>query len=402
MTRIYLGDTHLAVVAVTVQSILQAAYPAYARQHPVAGHKRRAVRDMLLCGTGDLGVYIRRCPQGHFAEASGCSCRMRACPSCSGRRRMQWLDLWNQRLLPGLHLHTILTLPSQFHPLWRHNRRAMANLFFAVARQTLLTLAADPEHLGALPGILMVLHTWSRSLSLHPHLHLLVTGGGRGPDGHWLRLKRDFLVPVGVLRKVFRRLFLAAVETAYKDGRIALPPDWTEAILERHLRQLKRIKWNVCIKPPYKHGQGVVNYLGRYVMGGPIGQTRLRAFDGENVEFVVGREAKDPLTLRLPVEEFLRRWIEHIPESRLHTVRAYGLYASGGSARRESCRAEILASMPQRSAATPDRPESSPPRIECCPVCNATLVVEELRVRARRRHQPPVRAPATEPGREAA
>lgn len=315
---------------------------------------------------------------------------------------MQWLNLWNRRLLPALHLHTILTLPSELHPLWRQNRRAMAALFFATARQALFALCADPDHLGALPGVLMVLHTWSRSLSLHPHLHLLVSGGGLGPDGHWRNLKRDFLVPVGALRKVFRRLFLAALEEAYKEGLLRLPPDWTDAIFKQHLRRLARIKWNVRIEPPYRHGRGVVNYLARYVMGGPIGSSRLLSFEENRVELVVGREQHKPSTVALSASEFVHRWLEHIPEPRLHTVRAYGLYASARTAQRESCRAEIVP-MPAQDIADTEIAEALPPaRVEHCPVCAVRVVVEEFRMRRQRWSKPPVRAPVSEPRPEAA
>jgi hypothetical protein len=382
-------------VALTIQLILQVAYRAYARRHPVAGHVRRVVRDIVACRTGDLGVFIRACPDGHFAEVSGCSCRGRSCPVCAPSRRMRWLAGWSRRLLPGWHVHTIVTLPSQLHPLWRHNRRAMAELLFAVARQTMVAFSADPAYLGALPGMLMALHTWSRSLSLHPHLHVIVTGGGLDGSGHWKSLPREFLAPTPAVRKLFRRLFLEAIKTAWKQGEIALPAGWDGVTMDRELRRLERIKWNVRIEPPYRHGHGVTNYLARYVMGDPIGQSRLVSFDGEEVKFVVGREEKNPATMKLKVEEFIGRWLEHVPERGLHTVRAYGLYASALSEKREGCRAEIVAATVAEASAEPvTKDVVLPTRVERCPVCNHSLVIEEHRQRRPRRWQrPPVRAP---------
>lgn len=358
---------------------------------------------IMRCRTGELGVWVRSCPNGHFAEVNACSCRERSCPMCAPARRMRWLEGWSQRLLPGMHLHTVLTLPSELHDVWRHNRRAMARMLFAVARQTLFTLTDDARHLGALPGMLMALHTWSRELSLHPHLHILVSGGGLDAGGQWKPLtRRDFLAPVGRLRKLFCRQFLDALEQAYKRGEVARPPGWEEAKMRGQIRRLRRIKWNVRIEPPYRHGRGVTNYLARYVMGGPIGRSRLLSFDGKEVEFVVGREARNPSTRKLEVEEFLRRWFQHVPVRGLHTVRAYGLYASAHGEKREACRAMIVGEVGEEAAIEATRIEALPARVDRCPICKLELVIEEHRGRVPRQHGPPARAPASLPFPQAA
>jgi len=373
-------------VAATVRSILLTGYRAYAQTHPVARYRRRVMRDIRRCRTGDLGVFVRRCPAGHFAEVSGCSCRNRSCPTCSPARRTRWLEAWSRRLLPGLHLHTILTMPGELHPLWRHNRYRMARLLFAVAHRTMTILTDDPRHLGARPGMLMALHTWSRALSLHPHVHIIVTGGGLGGDGHWKPLtRRDFLAPVDRLKAIYRDELLAALREACRDDKLRPPPGADMQQVDRLLRHLESIKWNVRIEPPYRHGHGVTNYLARYVMGGPIGNGRIKHFDGKQVEVVVGRERKDPATVKLSTEEFIGRWLEHVPVSGFHIVRAYGLYSSAMAAKREACRAELAAAGPPATAEDSiDDNEQAPARPQCCPVCDRTLVIEDSRIRRRR------------------
>lgn len=384
-------------MALTVQTILSAAYPLYAATHPVAGYARKAMWYLLRCGTGELGLsagalaevgtLVRRCPDGHFAEVQGRSCRHRACPRCRYRRARLWLDGWLKRLLATVHFHVILTIPSELHEIWRANRKAMADILFTAARDTLLVLLSDPQWLGATPGIVMALHTWSRSLTLHPHVHCLVTAGGLASDGSWKPITRDYLLPFGVLRKMFCGKLLGAVERSWRAGKLTLPPGWDDATMERTLRQAARPKWNVRVEPPYRHGSGVVAYLARYVCGGPLGDSRLRAFDmpaeaapakagGENVTFVVGREQSDPATITLPVGEFVRRILEHIPIPGLRIVRAYGLYASNRRAALERCRQQLPAPSGDNERSEPPFGSSDELRVERCPVCSKQLVVE--------------------------
>lgn len=384
-------------MAATVRSILLAGYRPLVGDAWVPRHIDRAMDDIRACRTGDLGVFVRRCPAGHFAEVSPCSCRNRNCPVCAPARRARWLDGWRRRLLPTVHFHTILTIPAELHPLWRWNRRLMARLLFAAAHRTMTVLTDDPRHLGARAGMLMALHTWSRSMSLHPHVHVVLSGGGLGADGHWKPLPRpQFLAPVARLRGIFRDELLSALREAGADGRLSLPPGWDRQQLERLLRHLQRLKWNVRIEPPYRHGRGVTNYLARYVRGGPIGNRRIKSFDGNQVEVVVGRERKDPATVRLHTGQFVARWISHIPPAGFHTVRAYGLYSSAMADKREACRAELVAAAGgEEIAAEPPAPAQP----QCCPVCQRTLVVEDSRLVPVTQWLPPIRGP--DPWREA-
>jgi hypothetical protein len=369
-----------------VEEVLRAVWPAHARERPVEKRVRRAMWRLMRCGTGDLGTYVRRCPAGHFAEAGARSCRHRSCPKCRGRKVYEWLEGWKERLLPGTHFHCVFTLPSEFHPLWRRNRKAMANLLFASARETLIELLADPRYLGALPGVLMVLHTWSRALALHPHVHCLVTGGGVDERGRWKKARRgqNFLLPWEELQREFQQRFPQALEQAWAGGTIELPEDWTEGTMRETLGAVAAKRWCVRIEPPYQHGTGLVVYLARYVCGGPIGAKRIKDFDGEHIEIVTGREEQNPATARLTAEEFIQRWSEHIPEPGLRMARACGLYSTSKEELREQCRAEIAGAPPPERTGTIETP---PMR---CPVCERELVIEICEApRYRRRRGPP-------------
>jgi hypothetical protein len=365
----------------TVQSILQTAYPAYERTHKVPAHVRRAMRFVLRCGTGELGTYERRCPDGHYRESVGRSCRHRACPRCAWRRGLEWLEGWRPRLLPGTHFHTVFTLPTDFHPLWRANRKLLAELLLAAAWDTLREVLGQPQWEplpGLLPGVLIALHTWNRALLLHLHVHCLVSAGGLGADGQWLPITRTIVAPAAVLRKVFRAKFVHAVERAWKRGTLALPPEWSARTVELALQAAASKKWNVWAKPPYEHGMGLAIYLARYVCGGAIGDRRIVAYEGERVTFVVGRQRVQPTTTTVPAAEFIRRLSEHLPQPGQRLTRAYGLYAATKRKQLAQVRAQLTTSAPQPDPAhQAPTPMAAEPRA-CCPVCGKPLQILDL------------------------
>ena len=168
---------------VTLQTIFQDAFPAYEQTHPLPAHVRRAARAIMQCRTAALGGHVQACPDGHMARIWYNSCRHRACPQCAYLQTERWLALQQARLLACDHYHVIFTLPHELNPLWLANVPVMTTLLFQAVRDTLGTLLADPKYLGAQPGIIAALHTWSQTLVLHPHVHCLVTGGGLTPDG---------------------------------------------------------------------------------------------------------------------------------------------------------------------------------------------------------------------------
>jgi hypothetical protein len=372
-------------MAVTLQQILQTSFAAYAEGQRVPRRVWRAARALMACRTAALGGHVRQCPARHVTEVWYNSCRHRACPRCCLQRISQWLDGWQQQVLPTAYFHVIFTLPSELHELWRWNRQALTEVLFTSVRETLLTLLGDPKWLGATPGILATLHTWGRTLTLHPHVHCLVSGGGLTVDGSWVSVRTGFLLPVAVVRALFRGKVLGALEALWLRGRLQAPAHWPDDAVRQVLVEAARQQWNIRIAERYPHGRGVMKYLARYVRGGPIKDHRLVRGDGEQVTFRYGnhRDLDDQGTprhaeLTLTVDEFLRRWSEHVPLPGVHMVRAWGLYASAQRRRLDQCREQLPEDAPWER---PRRREEAPDRDHPwarCPVCQQPMVVTHV------------------------
>jgi Putative transposase/Transposase zinc-binding domain len=318
-------------MAVTLQQILQASFATYAQGHKLPRRVWKAAPAVTTCRTATLGGHVRRCPQGHGTEIYYNSCRHRACPRCCGQRRSQWLDHWQQQVLPTDHFHVLFPLPRELHALWQWNRAALTELLFTSVHETLATLLGDPKWLGAQPGILATLHTWGRTLTLHPHVHCLVSGGGLTLDGQWCAVRRGDLLPVAVVRALFRGTGLGAIEQLWLTGQLQVPPPLADDGVRPVLVEAARQKWNLRLTERYPHGRGVTKYLARYVRGGPIKDHRLLGVDGKQVTFRYGNHRQldtqgkpQQQELTLTVDEFLRRWREHVPLPGVHMVRAWG------------------------------------------------------------------------------
>ena len=329
---------------------------------------------MVECRTAAMGGHVWACPQGHETRVHYNSCRHRACPQCGRSRTDTWLAARLQQLLSCEHFHVIFTVPHELEPLWFAQRARMQDLLFGAVRDTLLELLGDAKYLGARPGVIATLHTWGRTLSFHPHVHCLVTGGGLGASG-WRPVRNGYLLPVRVVRALFRGKLLAALRTELAQGRLVLPPGFSRVRLESLLRRLGRRTWNVHLRERYAHGRGVLVYLGRYLRGGPISNRRLVALTDETVVFRY-RDPRDGETqlLELPLAHFVQRLTWHIPEPRLHLVRYWGLYARDQTPEREAARAE-LGAFPPASAAVPRSRASEVTRGEAlCTTCGRVLV----------------------------
>jgi len=247
---------------VTLQTIFQDAFPAYEQTHLLPMHVRRAARAIMQCRTAALGGHVQACPDGHMARIWYNSCRHRACPQCAYLQTERWLAFQQARLLACDHYHVIFTLPHDLNPLWLANVPMMTTLLFQAVHDTLCTLLADPTYLGAQPGIIAALHTWSQTLVLHPHVHCLVTGGGRTPDGHWKAVHNGFLLPARVVMAVFRGKMLGALRRAFARDAFVLPeamrPQQFLNLLHR-LGHAQKTPWNVHIRERYRHGARVLN-----------------------------------------------------------------------------------------------------------------------------------------------
>src|SRR5262245_22093088 len=341
----------------------------------------------MQCRTAVLGGHIQACPDGHMSRIWYNSWRHRSCPQCAYLQTERWLVLQRARLLACDHYHVIFTLPHDLNPLWLANVPEMSTLLFQAVRDTLCALLADPKYLGAQPGILAALHTWSQTLVLHPHVHCLVTGGGLTPTGHWVAVRNGFLLPVRVVMAVFRGKMLDAIRQAWVREEVTLPESLRP---QQFLNLLNRLghptttPWNVRIMERYRHGAGVVTYLARYLRGGPLKNARLVAWDGDRVTFTYrarleaqGSGAAPRSSMTLASADFLQRWLLHVPAPQSRVVRSYGLYHHTHAEALGHCQAQMgqpLVIVPVAldwQTACAQRGDMHPER---CPACGQLLV----------------------------
>jgi hypothetical protein len=232
----------------TLQTILHMGYAAYERQHPLPGDVRRAVWAILACRTAVLGGHVQAGPAGHVARIWDQSCRHRLCPPCAWGPVERWLAKQKRRLLACEHDPVICTMPHELKDLWLANVGGMAQVRFASVHDTLVALLGDGKFLGAQPGVIATLHTWSQTLLLHPHVHGLVPGGGMTAGGQWVAVRHGFLWPMRVVMAVFRGKRLAAIRQGVVQGTLPLPAGWRQQPVENRLHKLGRAKWNVHIR----------------------------------------------------------------------------------------------------------------------------------------------------------
>ena len=337
----------------TLQHIFSESFGQYAqgRKLPLKHHK--AAQAIARCRTPIMGGHVYICPQDHEQHIQYHSCKHRSCPLCNALPKAQWVSAQKRRMLDCDHYHVIFTLPHELLDIWRYNSRWLANQLFQTCRDTLITLLKDNRHLGALPGILMALHTWGRTLSLHPHLHCLVTGGGLDAEGQWQTLAYDYLLPIEVVKRLFQGKLLTCLWKSLQAGELQLPPWQREADIRRLLRKLNDKSWNVRIQERYKHGNGVMLYLARYIKGGAINNQRITSVTPHSVTFhYKDHHDNAHKQLKLRKNQFIDRVLWHVPETGQHTVRQYGLYAHHGRAKRNRCR-HYLGQDPENTATQP-------------------------------------------------
>jgi len=275
-------------MGLTLQDVFCQHYPDYEHTHPLPLHVRKAAQAIMQCRTAALGGHIQACPEGHFSRIWYNSCRHRACPQCAFIQTERWLVAQQARLLSCDHYHVIFTLPHDLNVLWLSNVETMSQLLFQSARETLFELLGDAKYLGAKPGMIAALHTWSQTLILHPHLHCLVTGGGVNAQGEWVAVRHGHLLPARVVMALFRGKMVAGLRRALARDELVLPEGMRPQQLLNLLNRLghaKKTQWSVRVMERYRHGTGVATYLARYMRGGPLKNSRLVAMDPEHVSF---------------------------------------------------------------------------------------------------------------------
>jgi hypothetical protein len=343
--------------------------------------QRRVMTAIEICRTAALGGHVERCEDCAHTRISYNSCRNRHCPKCQWRAAQAWLEAREAELLPVPYFHVVFTLPAQIGVIAYHNKAEVYGLLFTAAAETLTTIAADPKHLGANIGLTAVLHTWGQSLDHHPHVHCIVPGGGVSRDGvSWVRCRPDFFLPVRVLSRLFRRLFLEGLVAAYDAGKLQFFADLI-ALRDRetfkaYLAPLRTREWVVYAKRPFAGPKQVLAYLARYTHRVAIGNSRLLDLTDEHVSFRWKdyRENGDHKNkvMKLAVGEFMRRFLLHVLPDGFHRIRHYGLLANGHRADKVTLCRKLLDVSPthnnSESGTREDCPASSfePPACPCC------------------------------------
>lgn len=287
----------------------------YSRGSP----ERRVLSAWMRCRTAALGGHLDVCTRCGHERPSYNSCRNRHCPKCQALAQHRWLEARRQRLLPVHHFHVVFTLPSELRALVYHNRRRMCDALFRAAADTLLELGREPRWLGAELGLTAVLHTWSRDLSWHPHLHCVVTGGGLDAEGRWRATREGFLFPVRVLGRLFRGKYLDAIRRLDARGQLRGAGD-----LAARLDALYNKDWLVYAKRPFGDTDAVFAYLGRYTHRIGLSNRRILAVDERGVTFRTRHQKQ----VTLPAPLFLRRLLRHVLPDRFVRIRHYGLLSS--------------------------------------------------------------------------
>ncbi len=382
--------------SIEVADVFRAAGSAYRTTHAghLSLHQLKIMSAIEQCRTAAMGGHVEACTDcGHWRIAYN-SCRNRHCPKCQGVAARTWLAEREADLLPVGYFHVVFTLPAEVAAIAHQNKTLLYDLLFRTASETMQIIAADPTHLGARIGITAVLHTWGSALTHHPHIHMIVPGGGISLDGgRWISARPAFLLPVRVLGALFRRLFLTRL-LALRDacqlgffGSMAHLAD-RRAFL-RYLSPVRRKRWVVYAKPPFAGPEAVLAYLSRYTHRVAISNSRLLRFDEDGVTFRYkdyrrgGADRQQVMTLA--VDEFIRRFLLHALPRGFHRIRHYGLLASG--TRRTSldrARQLLAVAPPVVDDMCLEQPDTRPP----CPCCGGRMVIIET---FERRYQP--RAP---------
>ena len=347
-----------------VAEIFRQAGLAYRQQHADAlSRGQRCVMSAIeRCRTAALGGHVEQCDACGHQRVAFNSCRNRHCPKCQSLVRAQWLVDRQAELMPVEYFHVVFTLPEQIAAIAYQNKAVVYDLLFHASAETLRTIAADPKHLGADIGFIAILHTWGQNLLHHPHLHCVVPGGGISADGErWMACRPGFFLPVRVLSRLFRRLFLAQLQAAFDAGQLrffnALAPLQDTKAFARYLAPVRKVEWVVYAKPPFGGPQHVLEYLGRYTHRVAISNNRLINFDGGKVSFRWKdyRHDSHQKVMCVDASEFIRRFLLHVLPRGLQRIRHYGLLANRHRAEK-LLRCRVLLAVPTPVVDRPHEP----------------------------------------------
>ena len=353
------------------------------------------------CRTAALGGHVARCEKCSHTLIAYNSCRNRHCPKCQGAAAREWLAEREAELLPVPYFHVVFTVPAQISTIAYQNKAVIYDLLFKASAETMLTIAADPKRLGARIGITSVLHTWGSALVHHPHIHMIVPGGGFSLDGQrWVSCRPRYLLPVPVLSELFRGLILHKLLAAHAAGKLQFFGKHA-ALAQRkafaaYLAPLRKRKWYVYTKRPFGGPKAVLAYLSRYTHRVAISNRRLIALDSRGVTFrykdyrVDGRARYKVITLA--PAEFIRRFLIHVLPGGFHRIRYYGMFASASRAGNIARARQLLnapAPQTQSSDAQANKPDEPATLAQPCPCCGGRMIIIETFERGSTpRHRP--------------
>jgi Putative transposase/Transposase zinc-binding domain len=381
-----------------VADIFRHRGPAWRASH--AGHlslgQLKVMSAIERCRTAALGGHVERCEDCAHLRISYNSCRNRHCPKCQAVAAKEWLADRQADLLPVPYFHVVFTLPRSIADIAYQNQAVVYHLLLKVAAETLITIAADPKHLGARIGLTAVLHTWGSTLIHHPHAHIIVPGGGLSPKPapaqaggqHWIACRPGFFLPVPVLSALFRRLFLERLTAVYEAERLQFFADQaalaTPAVFKAHLAAVRKVKWVVYAKRPFGGPDAVLAYLSRYTHRIAIANRRLVAFDGQRVTFrwkdYRARLGARYKLMTLDADEFIRRFLIHVLPDGFHRIRHYGLFANANRAANIALARQLLgAPDPAPTTELTGGAEGAQDHEEwnTCPCCGGRMVIVE-------------------------
>jgi len=373
--------------ALEVAEVFRRHGETYRQTH--AGHlgrvEHRVMGAIEACRTAVLGGHTERCADCGLIRIAYNSCRNRHCPKCQGLARAEWLAARQTELLPVPYFHVVFTLPAPVAEIAFQNKATVYALLFRTAAETLCTIAVDPRHLGAELGVVAVLHSWGQNLHHHPHVHCVVPGGGLSPDGtHWIACRPGFFLPVRVLSRLYRRLFLEGLQRVFEAGKLrffgALAGLASSPVFAQQLAALRRIDWVVYAKRPFGGPEQVLAYLGRYTHRIAISNSRLIKLEDGRVSFRWRdyRHHDKVKVMTLAADEFIRRFLLHSLPDGFHRIRHYGFLANGHRAAKLALCRQLLATPPPAPPPPTDYREHyrqlTGLSLEICPCCGGAMV----------------------------
>jgi len=368
--------------AVEVADILRAQGPSFIDHHRnrVRFQQLKVMRAIVNCRTAALGGHRDKCTQCDHRVHSFNSCRNRHCPKCQAQARKRWIAARERELLSTPYFHVVFSLPHELNALIRQNEVELYDLLFQAVAETLMEVAANPEHLGAEIGFFGILHTWGQNLLFHPHIHCVVPSGGLAPGRtHWIRGSERFFLPLEVLKEVFRGKFVEGLKEAYAQQRLhldgAIQHLARENCFAAFVRKLHRHKWVVYAKPPFGGPEQVLRYLGRYTHRVAISNHRLLAFDGNNVTFRWRDYAHGNVhrTMTITAEEFIRRFLLHVLPKGFVRIRHFGFMANYQRSKSFELSRQLLGMAPVIHSTEDPSTDSA----WLCPLCHAPMTVIE-------------------------